>query len=226
MTFDETVAQSYDKWYQTDFGSYSNALEERLIKDLLGETKGLQILDMGCGTGRHLKLFESLGSDPVGVDPSIFMLRKAKEKGKPKLILANGEELPLKNSVFDVTILMTTLEFCENPTKILQEAGRVTRDRMFIGVLNSWSILAIGRRVKGWFKPSIYSRADFLSTWKLKRLVRNSIAFESLEWKGVHPVPCGRTRFLRWLDRKLSFRKNPFAAFLGVLVTLKPGSSA
>jgi ubiquinone/menaquinone biosynthesis C-methylase UbiE len=224
--FDQEVARHYDRWYETDIGRYISSLEERLTRELIGDVRGRRILDIGCGTGNHLKLFQSWGSQPVGVDSSLFMLQKAKSKGDPKLILANGEQLPLKNLVFDVTTLITTLEFCEKPIRILQEAGRVTRERILIGVLNSWSILAIGRRVKAWFKPSIYKRADFSSIWKLKRLLRNSVAFESLEWKGVHSIPCARTRFLRWLDRKLSFRRNPFAAFLGILITLKRGSSA
>ena len=222
--FDQEVARRYDSWYETEAGRYISSLEERLIGELLGETKGLHILDLGCGTGRHLKLLESMGSDPVGVDPSVFMLRKAKEKGEFKLILAKGEQLPFEERAFDVTMVITTLEFCQEPGKILQEAARVTREKILVGVLNKWSLLALFRRVKGWLKPSIYSQADFLSIWKLKRLVRNSLAFDSLEWKAVHFIPFGRTRFLRWFDRKLSFRKNPFAAFLGVLITLKQGS--
>jgi ubiquinone/menaquinone biosynthesis C-methylase UbiE len=224
--FDQEVARRYDSWYETEAGRYISSLEERLIEQLLEETKGLHILDLGCGTGRHLKLLESMGSDPVGVDPSVFMLRKAKEKGELKLILAKGEQLPFKERAFDITIVITTLEFCQEPGKILEETARVTRRKILVGVLNKWSLLALFRRVKGWLKPSIYNQADFLSIWKLKRLVRNSVAFDSLEWNAVHSLPFVRTRFLRWLDRKLSFRRNPFAAFLGVLVTLKRGSSA
>ena len=65
--FDQEVAQHYDRWYETEAGRYISSLEERLIGELLGETKGLHILDLGCGTGRHLKLLESMGSDAVGI---------------------------------------------------------------------------------------------------------------------------------------------------------------
>ena len=222
--FDQEVARHYDSWYDTEAGRYISSVEEGLMRQLLGETRGLRILDVGCGTGRHLKLLESPGSHIVGVDASVFMLQKARDKGELKLIQAKGEQLPFEDRAFDITMVITTLEFCQEPGKILQEAARVTRKKILVGVLNKWSLLALFRRVKGWLKPSIYSQADFPSIWTLKRLVRNSAAFDSLEWKAVHFIPFGRTRFLRWFDRKLSFRKNPFAAFLGVLITLKQGS--
>jgi len=219
--FNQKVAQNYDKWYETDFGRYASSLEEELIIKSIGEVRDYKILDIGCGTGHHLKLFQTLGSDPVGVDCSLFMLQKAKEKGNFKLVLAKGEQLPIKDSAFDITTLITTLEFCENPGKILQEVGRVTREKIFIGVLNSWSALAIGRRIKGWLKSSIYSRANFFSIWKLKRLLKNSGVLESVQWEGIHFVPYSRIRFFQWLDGKFSFRKNPFSAFLGMVATPK-----
>lgn len=223
--FDQKVAQKYDRWYESDFGRYTSSLEEKLMIKLIGEVHHQRILDIGCGTGNHLKLFQTLGSDPVGVDTSVFMLQRAKEKGDFKLVLAMGEQLPLKDSAFDITTLITTLEFCEDPTKVLQETARVTKKKIFLGVLNSWSALAVYRRIKGWFKPTIYSRANFFSIWKLKRLFKNSDILESVQWEGVHLLPCSKVRFFQWLDGKFSFRKNPFCAFLGVLFTLKPQSS-
>lgn len=225
--FGQKIAQNYDRWYETDFGRYASSLEEKLMMKLIGEVHDQKILDIGCGTGNHLKLFEVLGSEPVGVDISVFMLQEAKGKGNFKLILAKGEQLPIKDSAFDITTLITTLEFCEDPVKVLQEAARVTKQKIFLGVLNSWSALAVGRRIKGWFKPSIYNRANFFSIWKLKRLLKNSGVLESVQWEGVHFVPYSRIRFFsygswgQWLDGKFSFRRNPFSAFLGIVATPK-----
>jgi len=173
IDFDQKVAQRYDKWYETDFGKYTASTQNELMIDLLNPMTAQRLLDIGCGTGNHLKLFGELGLDTVGLEPSIFMLKKAKEKqeNKYKLILAKGEELPIKDSAFDLTILFTTLEFCQNPAKVLKEAGRVTKKKIFIGVLNSWSLLAIRRRVRGWFKPSIYKKAEFYNICKLKKIL-------------------------------------------------------
>ncbi|NIM98943.1 MAG: methyltransferase domain-containing protein [candidate division Zixibacteria bacterium] len=222
IALDQEVARHYDSWYETDAGRYISSLEEGLIKQLLWETKGLHILEMGYGTGRHLKLLKSLGSDTVGVEPSVFILRKAKEKGEIKLILAKGEQLPLRDRAFDGTIVITTLEFCQEPGKMLHEAARVTREKISVGILDKWSFLALVRKIEGCLKPSIYNQADLLSIWKLKRLLKKNLAVESTKWQGVHFLPYCKVGLLEWLDRKLSFRKNPFSSFLGVSVTLQP----
>ena len=222
MDFDQKVAQSYDKWYETDFGKYTASAQNELMINLLKPTFGQRLLDIGCGTGNHLILFQKLGLDTAGLEPSIFMLKKTKEKqkDKSKLILARGEELPIKDNAFDLTILFTTLEFCQDPIEVLKEAGRVTQKKIFIGVLNSWSLLAIRRRVRGWFKPSIYNKAEFYNICKLKKILKGYLKSNSLAWGSVGSPPLLNMKLFRWLDKKLSCGKNPFASFLGVLIEL------
>ncbi len=222
IVFDQKVAESYDKWYETDLGKYTSSAQNALLLNLLNPIPAQRLLDIGCGTGNHLRLFQQLGLAPVGVEPSIFMLKKAKEKQKDKLklILAKGEELPIKDNAFHLTILFTTLEFCQNPIEVLKEASRVTQERIFIGVLNSWSLLAIGRRVRGWFKSSIYNSAEFYSICRLKKILRRSLKVNSLTWGSVGFLPFLNMKLFRWMDRRFCCEKNPFASFLGVLVEL------
>jgi ubiquinone/menaquinone biosynthesis C-methylase UbiE len=220
MIFNQKVAKNYDKWYQAGFGKYTSSLEENLMIGLIEKVRGLRVLDVGCGTGNHLRLFKNLGAEVFGLDCSFAMLQKAKEKGNLKLILAEGERIPARDAAFDMTTAVTTLEFCGQPEKVLREMGRVSRERIFIGVLNSWSLLALSRRIKGWFKPSIYNQADFISIWGLKRLLKRTVSFRLIRWSGVCLLPYAKWRLLKRLDGKLSFRRNPFCAFLGVLVVL------
>ena len=222
IDFDQKVAQRYDEWYQTDFGKYAASAQNELMVNLLKLLPGQTLLDIGCGTGNHLKLFQESGLDAAGLEPSIFMLKSAKEKKetKGKLILAKGEDLPIKDKAFDLSVLFTTLEFCQNPAEVLKEAGRVTREKIFIGVLNSWSLLAVARRIKGCFKSSIYDKAEFYSLWKLKRVLKRSLRFDSSAWGSVGFLPFLNVRLFRRLDKGLSCQKNPFASFLGVLVEL------
>jgi ubiquinone/menaquinone biosynthesis C-methylase UbiE len=222
MDFGQKVAQNYDKWFETDLGRYTASAQNELMINLMKPIPSQKLLDIGCGTGNHLRLFQKLGLHPVGLEPSIFMLKKAKEKQKDKfkLILAKGEKLPIRDNAFDLSILFTTLEFCQNPSEALKEAGRVTQKKIFIGVLNSWSLLAIGRRVRGWFKSSIYNKAEFYNLWELKRILKRSLIFNSLAWGSIGFLPLLNVKLFRWLDKRLSYRKNPFASFLGVLVKL------
>ena len=111
IDFDQKVAQSYDKWFETDSGRHTFLAQNELMIRLLRPFPGQRLLDIGCGTGNHLRFFQELGLDATGVEPSIFMLKKAKQKDNLKPILAKGEELPIKNKAFDLSMLFTTLEF-------------------------------------------------------------------------------------------------------------------
>src|SRR4030042_4008491 len=118
-----------EDWYKTDFGKYASELEDKLMLDLLKPEPGHILLDIGCGTGRHLLLFKNLGLSPTGVDPSPLMLEKAKKKidEKSLTLLSDETGLPFADKSFDLSIIFLVLEFCRNPVKLLKEAERVTK---------------------------------------------------------------------------------------------------
>jgi ubiquinone/menaquinone biosynthesis C-methylase UbiE len=217
--FNQRIAENYDSWYETKAGKYFDSLENVLMIDLLKPHPGQTLLDIGCGTGNHLKLFQDMGLKVTGIDPSFYMLKKAKEKLKDKtsLFIGIGENLPFEDKAFDLCIIFTTLEFCQNPLLLLKEAERVTSQKIFLGVLNSFSFLSLQRRIKGWIKPSIYSKARFFNIRELKRLIEKLFESKSIEWGGVIFFPCSG---FRWVDKILFFKKNPFNSFLGILIEL------
>jgi ubiquinone/menaquinone biosynthesis C-methylase UbiE len=218
----ESSANKYDDWYETDFGKYASQLEEKLMLELLKLKAGQTLLDIGCGTGRHLLLFKNLGLIVTGVDISPLMLDKAKEKVDEKSLvrLSDEEPFPFEDKSFDLSIIFLTLEFCKNPIRILKEAERVTKSRIFIGFLNRFSFLALKRRIKGFFKNSVYNRARFFSLSELHGILESHLEFKSLSWQGVIFLPWLKFKLWQSLDLKLSFIRNPFCAFIGVLIDL------
>lgn len=220
--FNQKIAEHYDLWYETDSGKYFNTLEKNLMITLLKPSCGQTLLDIGCGTGNHLNLFQNMGLKVTGIDPSVFMVKKAKEKLKNKtpLFIGIGEKLPFKDKMFNITIIFTTLEFCQNPPLLLKEAERVTSETIFLGVLNSFSFLSLQRRIEGWFKPSIYNQARFFNIRELKRIIKNSLHFRSTEWGGAIFLSSLNFKFFRSLDKIISFKKNPLNSFLGILIEL------
>ena len=205
--FDKKVAESYDLWYETKRGARYDLDEKKLMVRLLSPQRGETLLDVGCGTGNLLLFLNNTGVKTVGIDPSPYMLGKARGKLREKtpLVQARAEELPFKDKSFDMLILVTTLEFVDDPRQAIKEAFRVTRERIFLGVLNAFSPLAVFRRVRGKFKRSIYNRARFYSLWGLTALIRSSISSLTyrLRWAGLLPFPL-----------------NPFSSFLGVIIYL------
>jgi len=220
--FNQKIAEHYDLWYETSLGEYFDNLEKKLMIDLLKPRSGQTLLDIGCGTGRHLKLFQEMGLKVIGIDPSPFMLKNATKKVKDNssLFLGTGENLPFEDKEFDLSIIFATLEFCQNPSLVLKEAERVTSQKIFLGVLNSFSILSLQRRIRGWIKPSIYSQARLFNIWELKRLLKNNLQFKSIKWGGVIFLPFLGLSVFRWLDKLISLKKNPFNSFLGIVIEL------
>lgn len=69
------------------------------------------LLDVGCGTGRHVVPLAEKGFDVVGIDKDKEMLMASQTKLRLKklnadLILAEAQKLPLKNNLFDYIITM------------------------------------------------------------------------------------------------------------------------
>lgn len=94
---------------------------------------GVEILEVGCGTG---PVSRELANRPgvrrvVGVDPSPVFLAAARRLGSslPKLtfIEGDGRSLPCDNSTFDLIIFHTTLSHVPEPQSALAEAYRVLR---------------------------------------------------------------------------------------------------
>jgi ubiquinone/menaquinone biosynthesis C-methylase UbiE len=218
----EKYANKYDDWYRTGFGKYASELEDKLMLDLLKPEPGQTLLDIGCGTGRHLLLFKNLVLRPVGIDSSFNMLTKAKERidEESLFLLSNEGFFPFVDKSFDLSIIFLVLEFCRNPVKLLKEAERVTKNKIFIGFLNRNSFLALQRRVRCLFKKSVYKKAKFYSLSQLEKILNNSFKFKSFSWKGVIFLPWIRLRFWQELDIKFSFTKNPLCAFIGIIIEL------
>jgi ubiquinone/menaquinone biosynthesis C-methylase UbiE len=85
------------------------------------------VLDIGCGTGRNLPLFEAPGFI-VGVDPRPQLLLAARQRAPARpLVLARAEELPFADDAFDTVV--SGLVFCsvEDPAAGLAEIRRTLR---------------------------------------------------------------------------------------------------
>ena len=221
MSFDVNVATEYDQWYQRPEGQYTDALEKKLFLRLVQPQRGQSLLEVGCGTGHNLEFFSELGLNVTGIDSSEPMLQMAAKKLGPnaRLLLGEANRLAFGNNSFDIVALITVLEFLPDPAGALKEAVRVSREKVYIGVLNKASILGITRRVKGRFRKSIYNRARFYTIWEIERMSRRVLGNVSLKWESVLFFPLGWHQYCHRVDRFLSFQRNPFGAFLGICAT-------
>ena len=206
LIFNEMVARNYDKWYESKKGKYYDGLEKNLMWKLIKPTYGKSLLDIGCGTGHHLRWFKSWGLKVTGVDNSPYMLEVARRSlgEEIELTLSDAENLPFRPEQFDIVCMITTLEFLDDPKLAIKEALRVSKNRVFLGVLNRYSAMSLKRRVKGMmFSDPIWKYVKFFSVRELVKLIKGLDEDLKVHWETTIPNSNGR---------------NPFGAFIGLLI--------
>jgi ubiquinone/menaquinone biosynthesis C-methylase UbiE len=222
--FDFKAARQYDSWYENPQNRFVADLEDQILLRLLQPVRGERVLDIGCGTGRHLAMFLKMGLDITGLDASPHMLEIARKRLGSRAELHQGfaQDLPFEDNSFNIATLMTTLEFVDETQKVLAEACRVAKDRIFLGVLNRYAVKGIERRLTGIFSESIFNRARFFSVWGLKRDVREILGKVPLKWGTVHHFPASLRTYTQSIERYSLVQKSPFGTFIGMAVTLVP----
>ncbi len=174
-TFGERVAAHYEAWYETSNGQQTDEQEKALLGKLLKLfSRADNVLEIGCGTGHFARWLSDDGLSAVGVDLSAAMLAEGRLLDDVPFVRGDAQRLPFVDGAFDLTMLITTLEFLGQPREGLVEALRVSRRGVILGVLNRCSVLALQRRLAGLFRKSVYNAAHFYSVGELKRLLRST----------------------------------------------------
>jgi ubiquinone/menaquinone biosynthesis C-methylase UbiE len=172
--FDKQAAAHYEDWYETPEGRRADVLEKAALHRLVEGFSGARsILEVGCGTGHFSRWLNDQGLMAAGLDRSAPMLAEAKALNGVPLVMGDAHRLPFADGAFDLTALVTTLEFLERPREALAEALRVARRGVVLGMLNRWSLLGLQRRLTGLFKPTTYGAARFYGMDELKRLLQS-----------------------------------------------------
>lgn len=137
------LALRYDAWFDSPWGRYAWRIETRAVLDGLGPLTGRRVADVGCGTGRLLRILTSNGAKAVGLDADPAMLTLAAARGPAAR--ADAHQLPLADASMDAAITVATLEFTADPAQVLAEMARVTRPggRLVAAVLNPVSLWGI-----------------------------------------------------------------------------------
>lgn len=218
IIFDRRAAEKMEAWYKSDAGRETFRLQSDLVFRLLRPRPGERLLDVGCGAGLHLQTFKWAGLTVTGVEPSPAMLDLAANRlgTRTGLFPGRAEDLPFDDNEFDIVTLITTLEFTDNPYSALAEAIRVARNRVFVGVLNSMSLTAVGRRFEGLFKESFYNKARFFSLWELTNMIQQINGPTRFKWSTTGFFPPALASRIASFEENRIVQKSPFGSFLGL----------
>jgi cytosine/adenosine deaminase-related metal-dependent hydrolase/ubiquinone/menaquinone biosynthesis C-methylase UbiE len=106
------------------------SLEERFLAELLLPVKGLDVVDVGCGTGRWLQRLSPFGpSSLTGVDSSPEMVGCAREKlgASATVMLGEAESMPLRSSSADLIVASFVTSYLPEIYRLAAEVRRVAR---------------------------------------------------------------------------------------------------
>ena len=127
------VRDGYDRWasvYDHDANPLP-ALEEPHVREALGDVRGRDVLDLGCGTGRHTVWLAEAGARVMAADFSESMLERARRKvsaADVRFIVHDlHEPLPFDDASFDAVVSGLVLEHLRDLDRFFIEAHRVLR---------------------------------------------------------------------------------------------------
>ena len=130
----------YDRWaaiYDTESNPLV-LLEEPHVARLLGNVVGLEIADIGCGTGRHDLRLAAAGARVTALDLSAEMLNVARGKsGAAAVTFVQhdlAEPLPLKTASIDRVVCGLVVEHIANLRSLFAEMRRICRPDGFLVV--------------------------------------------------------------------------------------------
>jgi ubiquinone/menaquinone biosynthesis C-methylase UbiE len=127
----------YDRWAEIYDGEGNPliALEEPLVAQLLGDVRGLSIVDVGCGTGRHALALSARGADVTAVDFSEEMLARARTKPGADRVRFVAHDLarplPFADASFDRATCGLVLDHIGELERFFIDVRRVLRPRGF-----------------------------------------------------------------------------------------------
>jgi ubiquinone/menaquinone biosynthesis C-methylase UbiE len=133
-------------WEKGDFTRIASTMREsgESLVGAIGITKGMKVLDLGCGDGTTALPAAKLGADVLGVDIARNLVaagnKRASEAGLTNVRFQEGDASNLsglKDGTFDLVVTIFGAMFAPKPFDVAKEMVRVTRPGGRI-VMGNW----------------------------------------------------------------------------------------
>ena len=189
-------------WEKGDFTRLAANMREsgEALVQSLGITKGLKVLDLGCGDGTTALPAAKLGADVLGVDIARNLVeagnKRAAEHGLTNCKFQEGDACnlqPLPDHAFDLVVTIFGAMFAPKPFEVAKEMVRVTRPggRIVMGnwIPNDPTFVAQILKISSSYTPPPPEGFVSPMTWGVESNV--------IERFGAAGVPAEKISFLR-----------------------------
>ena len=171
-------------WEKGDFTRIAESMREsgEVLVKRLAITKGLKVLDLGCGDGTTALPEARLGADVLGVDIARNLVeagnKRAKEQGLTNCKFQEGDASnlhELKDHSFDLVVSIFGAMFAPKPFDVAKEMVRVTRPggRIIMGnwIPNDPTLVAQILKISSSYSPPPPEGFVSPMTWGIERNV-------------------------------------------------------
>lgn len=176
-----TIAKGYQEKTQISLEDvhYGPISPGEIEFKLLGEVKGKDILEIGCGGGQNTIVLAKWGARSVGLDISEEQIKYAKKLAKKSKVdvsfyVGDMEDLSMfNNESFDTVLSSCAIGYSQNPKQVFLEVFRVLRKRGLFVFCVVHPIANRGRKIR-YGKRSIWGIGNYFDrrrrtwTWKIK----------------------------------------------------------
>jgi ubiquinone/menaquinone biosynthesis C-methylase UbiE len=130
-THKEVLRAFFDSYASTWHERLTNhvyAMRYRAVERMVGRQAIGSVLDVGCGTGDFVQLFDSARTRYLGIDISENMIAECKRLFPSyEFKVADGDELAAPDNSIDLVLSIGVLEYLADPASHLKELARVTK---------------------------------------------------------------------------------------------------
>ena len=204
---------------------------EKLIERFVAGPRPLAILDLGCGTGRNLRLLERFGN-AVGVDSSPRALAAARRQGNADRVAgADALRLPFLDRSFDLVSALDVFEHLEDDVAGFGEVRRVLKPGgHLLAAVPAFRFLwsehdeVLGHR-RRYVASEMHQKLNLAGFQVIKRTYAISFAFPLILayriWRGLFPKVDGpSTSYVMlpaWLNGLFAWLLAVEASIMGVM---------
>lgn len=176
--WDEKIGDEGDLWHR--------ALIDPVLLRLVGEVKGMRLLDLCCGNGYLSRRFARQGASVIAVDSNAPLIERASQKETQEPLgisyhVADAAHLEmLQDSTFDLVVCNMALMDIEHAAEAIQEVARVLQQQgRFVASLSHPCFDKLD--TSGWVIERIYPTTTI---WRKMSHYRD-IAVADLPWMRV-----------------------------------------